>query len=149
MNAVGGGSGGGPPGCPGLGSGATFPGTATPGSPGRVLCSSGVARETAAGSKTGVVGRPLGAPPCPGSAARSFTDRGGFANSGMAAAAGVGREKRSFGGGGGYRRKVRRARSGGLCIGVRALLAGLRGELRVSAKATQLLATALLVASCS
>jgi hypothetical protein len=58
-------------------------------------------------------------------------------------------QKRSFGGGGGYRRKVRRARSGGLCIGVRALLAGLRGELRVSAKATQLLATALLVASCS
>jgi hypothetical protein len=39
-------------------------------------------------------------------------------------------------------RCVRRARSGGLCIGFRALLAGLRGELRASTKATQLLAAA-------
>jgi hypothetical protein len=38
--------------------------------------------------------------------------------------------------------RSRRARSGGLCIGFRALLAGLRGELRASTKATQLLATA-------
>jgi hypothetical protein len=40
-------------------------------------------------------------------------------------------------------RKVRGARSCGLCVGVCALLAGLHGELGASSKATQLLATAL------
>ena len=38
--------------------------------------------------------------------------------------------------------RSRRARGGGLCVGVCALLAGLRSELRASTEATQLLATA-------
>jgi hypothetical protein len=38
--------------------------------------------------------------------------------------------------------RSRRARSCGLCVGVRALLAGLHGELRASTKAAQPLATA-------
>ena len=40
---------------------------------------------------------------------------------------------------GDHRPKVRRAGSGGLCIGVRTLLAGLRGELRASTKAPSFL----------